>query len=82
MKLSGLAVKNRSASTPLSFEEYAASIGNGRLVIDMLVGALQRLLIYPREGFMISLPVPDDMASACKRLIRDGFTSRLVAEAA
>ncbi len=69
-----------SASTPLSFEEYVASIGDVRLVIDMLVGALQRLLIYPREGFMISLPVPDDVASAYERLIRDGFTSRLVAE--
>ncbi|GLW68451.1 hypothetical protein Kpho02_07500 [Kitasatospora phosalacinea] len=71
-----------SASTPLSFEEYVASIGDARLVIDMLVGALQRLLIYPREGFMISLPVPDDVTSAYKRLIRDGFTSRLVTEAA
>ncbi|MFF4344675.1 YdcF family protein [Kitasatospora sp. NPDC001540] len=70
-----------SASTPLSFEEYVASIGDVRLVIDMLVGTLQRLLIYPREGFMISLPVPDDAASAHERLIRDGFTSRLVTEA-
>lgn len=45
----------------------------------MLVGALQRLLIYPEQGFMISQPVPDDVAEAHERLRRAGFTSRLLA---
>ncbi|MFG2823092.1 YdcF family protein [Kitasatospora sp. NPDC048365] len=67
-----------SASTPMTFREYAESIGDTRLVIDMLVGALQRLMIYPRQGFMISLPVPDDVAAAYQRLVDRGFTSRIV----
>ncbi|MGW6259253.1 YdcF family protein [Streptomyces sp. NPDC055085] len=68
-----------SASTPMSFDEYVDSIQDARLVIDMLVGALQRLLIYPEQGFMISQPVPDDVQEAYERLCREGFTSRLLA---
>ncbi|MFE7069523.1 YdcF family protein [Streptomyces sp. NPDC057620] len=67
-----------SASTPMTFEEYVDSIGDVRLVIDMLVGALQRLLIYPEQGFMISQPVPDHVLQAYQRLCREGFTSRLL----
>ncbi|MGC9536942.1 YdcF family protein [Streptomyces sp. UG1] len=68
-----------SASTPMTLEEYADSIQDARLVIDMLVGALQRLLIYPEQGFMISQPVPGDVLEAYERLCREGFTSRLLA---
>ncbi|MFI6021044.1 YdcF family protein [Streptomyces sp. NPDC051287] len=68
-----------SASTPMTLEEYADSIQDARLVIDMLVGTLQRLLIYPEQGFMISQPVPDDVLEAYERLCREGFTSRLLA---
>lgn len=67
-----------SASTPMTFGEYVDSIGDVRLVIDMLVGALQRLLIYPEQGFMISQPVPDHVLRAYERLCREGFTSRLL----
>ncbi|MHC5263854.1 YdcF family protein [Streptomyces sp. UC4497] len=67
-----------SASTPMTFGEYVDSIGDARKVIDMLVGALQRLLIYPEQGFMISQPVPDDVIQAYERLCHEGFTSRLV----
>ncbi|MFE3633442.1 YdcF family protein [Streptomyces sp. NPDC059168] len=67
-----------SASSPMTLEEYVDSIGDARLVIDMLVGALQRLLIYPAQGFMISQPVPDDVLEAYDRLRHQGFTSRLL----
>jgi uncharacterized SAM-binding protein YcdF (DUF218 family) len=66
-----------SASTPMTFDEYVDSIGDARLVIDMLVGALQRLMIYPDQGFMIRQPVPADVAKAYERLRQAGYTSRL-----
>lgn len=66
------------ASAPMEFTEYVDSIGDARLVIDMLVGALQRLVIYPRQGFMIKQDVPGDVAAAYERLCQAGFTSRLV----
>ncbi|GGP35093.1 YdcF family protein [Streptomyces calvus] len=66
------------ASASMSFAEYITTIGDERLVIDMLVGAQQRLMIYPDEGFMIRQEIPADVETAYRRLVADGFTSRLV----
>lgn len=71
-------VKIVSASSPMTLQDYVDTIGDARLVIDMLVGALQRLLIYPEQGFMINQRVPDDVMDAYERLCRGGFTSRLI----
>ncbi|SES44415.1 DUF218 domain-containing protein [Streptomyces sp. yr375] len=71
-------VKFVSASTPMPLPEYVDSIQDARLVIDMLVGSLQRLLIYPAQGFMIPQDVPADVTRAYERLVSRGFTSRLV----
>ncbi|MFH8609147.1 YdcF family protein [Streptomyces sp. NPDC018029] len=67
-----------SASTPMAFAEYVDSIGDARLVIDMLVGAQQRLMVYPGQGFMIEQSVPEGVAVAYGRLRHAGFTSRLL----
>jgi uncharacterized SAM-binding protein YcdF (DUF218 family) len=67
-----------SASRSMTLEEYADSIGDARLVIDMLVGTLQRLVSYPEQGFMISQHVPDDVTHAYERLRDHGFTTRLL----
>ncbi|MGI5482997.1 YdcF family protein [Streptomyces lavendofoliae] len=67
-----------SVSAPLTLDEYVDSIGDARLVIDMLVGALQRLLVYPEQGFMIRQQVPHDVVEAYERLCSQGFTSRLL----
>ncbi|WP_447038939.1 YdcF family protein [Streptomyces sp. DSM 118878] len=69
-----------SASTPMLLQEYVDSIGDSRLVVDMLVGAQQRLMLYPRRGFMIELPIPDEIVWAYERLRSAGFTSRLVVQ--
>ncbi|MEW2138451.1 YdcF family protein [Streptomyces sp. NPDC005409] len=68
-----------SASTPMTFMEYVDSIGDPKRVIDMLVGALQRLQVYPEEGFMIEMRVPTSALDAYQRLCDRGFTSRLIA---
>ncbi|WP_329306491.1 YdcF family protein [Streptomyces sp. NBC_01260] len=71
-----------SASMPLQLSDYVESIGNARLVFDMLVGALQRLRHYPQRGFMISQAMPEDVVRAYERLCNAGFRSRLVPEGA
>ncbi|MEU5821861.1 YdcF family protein [Streptomyces sp. NPDC047803] len=70
-----------SASTPLSFHDYVDSIGDAQLVFDMLAGTLQRLLLYPKRGFMISQPVPSDVLSSYERLCDAGFVRRIVPDA-
>ncbi|WCD97525.1 YdcF family protein [Streptomyces sp. HUAS 31] len=71
-----------SSSTPMTLSEYVDSIQDARLVIDMLVGAQQRLMVYPRQGFMIEQQIPDEVVGAYERLRGEGFTSRLVPEEA
>ncbi|MEU0128647.1 YdcF family protein [Streptomyces sp. NPDC006289] len=67
-----------SASAAMTLSEYVDSLKDPRLVLDMLVGAQQRLLIYPEQGFMIRQEVPESVAAAYERLCSEGFTSRLV----
>ncbi|MER5359156.1 YdcF family protein [Streptomyces sp. NPDC002785] len=66
------------ASEPLEFDDYLKSIGDEKLVVDMLVGDLQRVIEYPKLGFAIEQDVPEDVHAAYTALIRDGFTSRLI----
>ncbi|MEU5957713.1 YdcF family protein [Streptomyces sp. NPDC047525] len=67
-----------SASTAMTLAEYVDSIQDARLVIDMLVGAQQRLMIYPEHGFVIEQQVPQGVEAAYQRLRGAGFTSRLL----
>jgi uncharacterized SAM-binding protein YcdF (DUF218 family) len=68
------------ASEDISFDDYLKSIGGDRLVIDMLVGDLQRIIEYPARGFAIAQDVPTDVADAYHRLIAAGYDSRLMKE--
>ncbi|GGQ12617.1 YdcF family protein [Streptomyces roseolilacinus] len=65
-----------SASSPMTLMEYVDGLGNAQLVLDMLVGAQQRLLVYPAQGFAIRQAVPDRVVAAYERLRTAGFTSR------
>lgn len=38
------------ASTPMDLEEYADAIGDARMVIDMIVGAMQRVFVFLGRG--------------------------------
>lgn len=67
------------ASEPLELDDYVKSIGDETLVLDMLVGDLQRVIEYPKLGFAIEQEVPEDVRAAYESLVHDGFTSRLVA---
>jgi len=67
------------ASEPLELDDYVKSIGDEKLVPDMLVGDLQRVIEYPKLGFAIEQEAPEDVRAAYESLIHDGFTSRLIA---
>ncbi|MFI5617513.1 YdcF family protein [Streptomyces sp. NPDC051567] len=66
------------ASEPLEFDDYLKSIGDEKLVVDMLVGDLQRVIEYPKLGFSVEQDVPEDVHDAYERLLRSGFDSRLI----
>jgi len=66
------------ASEPLSLSEYVAEIGSAKLVIDMLVGDLQRIIEYPARGYAIAQDVPASVDAAYQRLLAAGYDSRLL----
>jgi uncharacterized SAM-binding protein YcdF (DUF218 family) len=66
------------ASETLAFDDYLKSIGDDKLVIDMLVGDLQRVIEYPARGFAVAQDVPGAVMDAYRRLLAAGFDSRLL----
>lgn len=66
------------ASEPLDFDDYLKRIGDEKLVVDMLVGDLQRVIEYPALGFALEQNVPEGVHAAYEYLVSEGFTSRLI----
>ncbi|CAL9612714.1 hypothetical protein SUDANB121_05685 [Nocardiopsis dassonvillei] len=66
------------ASAPLSLGDYVKEIGDIGLVIDMMVGDLQRVMEYPELGFAIEQEVPLQVQNAYESLVASGFDSRLI----
>ena len=66
------------ASEPLTFDEYVNEIGDLKLLIDILVGDLQRVIEYPALGYAIAQDVPPPVDAAYQRLLRTGYDTRLI----
>jgi uncharacterized SAM-binding protein YcdF (DUF218 family) len=66
-------------SPAITFEEYPTPEIPMERVIEIMVGDLQRIRIYPGKGFQIPQEIPDDVQAAYEKLIAWGFTKHLVA---
>jgi len=66
------------ASESVDLADYVQRMGSAQLVIDHMVGDLQRIVAYPEKGFAIAQPVPASVLAACQRLAAAGFTRRLL----
>jgi uncharacterized SAM-binding protein YcdF (DUF218 family) len=66
------------SSPPLRFEDYGNELIPIEEVIHIMVGDLQRILEYPRLGFMIPQEVPDEVLRAYEVLVAGGFTRHLL----
>jgi hypothetical protein len=63
---------------PLSLTDHIAAIGDPGFVIDMIVGDTQRVIEFPQAGFAAEDVIPPRVHDAYKRLIEQGFTTRLI----
>lgn len=66
------------ASRPLPLNDYVATIGDSKFVIDMIVGDTQRVIEYPSAGYAKEQEVPQAVRGAYQNLVKSGFTSRLI----
>lgn len=66
-------------SPQLGFEAYCETIPR-EMVINIMVGDLQRILIYPERGFMIPQEVPANVREAFDVLVAAGYRQHLLTE--
>jgi uncharacterized SAM-binding protein YcdF (DUF218 family) len=64
-------------SPQIAFEDYPTPEMPMEKVIDMMVGDLQRIRIYPAKGFQIPQEIPEDVWLAFEKLVAWGFTGHL-----
>lgn len=64
-------------SPQFSFDEYANADVPLEQVINLMVGDLQRIRIYPAKGFQIPQEIPDDVWAAYEKLVEYGFDKNL-----
>ena len=62
----------------LSFEEYPNEEIPAEKVINIMIGDLQRIKIYPQKGFQVSQEIPEDVWQAYERLVELGFDQHLI----
>lgn len=65
-------------SPQIPFEDYATEEIPLERVINIMVGDLQRIKLYPQMGFQIYQEIPEDVWSAYERLVALGFDKQLV----
>ena len=66
------------ASPPIPFTEYFTAELTKDLVINIMVGDLQRIRIYPGLGFQIEQEIPDDVWLAFEKLVELGYDKHLI----
>ena len=64
-------------SPQLSFEDYPNEEIPMQRVINIMVGDLQRIKIYPAKGFQIPMDIPEEVWAAYEKLVAWGFTEHL-----
>ncbi len=65
-------------SPQLDFEAYTRQGIPREDVIQIMVGDLQRLLVYAKKGFSTPQPVPAEVMAAFEGLVAAGYTKRLL----
>jgi uncharacterized SAM-binding protein YcdF (DUF218 family) len=65
-------------SPPLTFDEYVNENYHRDLVIEAIVGDLQRIKVYPERGYTVPQEIPDEVWQAFERLVALGYTKQLV----
>ncbi|MEK6845571.1 MAG: YdcF family protein, partial [Nanoarchaeota archaeon] len=65
-------------SPPIDFEDYPNKDVSKDDVINIMVGDLQRIKIYPEKGFQIFQEIPKEVWEAYEKLVRLGYTKHLL----
>lgn len=65
-------------SPQILFEKYPNELLSRELIINIMVGDLQRIKEYPARGFQIPQPIPPEVWRAFEKLVAAGYTHHLI----
>ena len=65
-------------SPPLSFEDYPNRFISKRDVIAIMLGDLQRIRLYAKQGFQIPQRIPREVVDCYRQLAKLGYTKHLL----
>ncbi|MBC7836184.1 YdcF family protein [Acetobacteraceae bacterium] len=65
-------------SPPIPYESYFTKEIPKDRVINIMVGDLQRIKLYPEKGFQIYQEIPDKVWNAYEKLVEMGYINHLV----
>lgn len=65
-------------SPQISFEDYPTGVISLEKVINIMVGDLQRIRMYPEKGYQIFQQIPDEVWGAYEKLVERGYSEHLM----
>lgn len=65
-------------SPPIPFEKYPTAEISKDQMINIMVGDLQRIAVYPAQEFQIRQDIPQDVWEAYEKLAAAGYTKHLI----
>ncbi len=65
-------------SPPIKYDDYFDTVNPKEMVLNIMVGDLQRIKEYPKLGFQIPQDIPEDVWQAYEQLVAAGFTEHLM----
>jgi len=65
-------------SPQIPFEKYPNELLSKDLIINIMVGDLQRIKEYPARGFQIPQEIPPEVWGAFEKLVAAGYTHHLI----
>ncbi|MDP3964705.1 MAG: YdcF family protein [bacterium] len=65
-------------SPPHTFERYIKEVVDADTIINIMVGDVQRIQLYPAKGFQIPQNVPAEVKEAFFQLVQLGYTKHLI----
>ena len=65
-------------SPPIPYEAYPTPEIPRDLVINILVGDVQRIRLYAERGFQVPQPMPDEVWAAWEELVARGYTGHVI----
>lgn len=67
-----------AAAPEIAYKDYPNQYVNRENMINIMVGDIQRLMIYPSKGFMIPIEIPDEVKNAFHKLVEMGYDKELI----